>query len=360
MPDNSRQRVLVVDDTPDNIEILRQLLRPDYTVQAATNGEKGLTIAHAMPQPDIILLDIMMPGMDGYEVCRRLKDNPATAHIPVVFISALDQTGDEENGLQLGAVDYIRKPFEPVLVKARVRNHLALKHYEQELERLVQARTAELSMTQQVTIEALATLAEFRDSETGSHIKRTQHYVQVLATHLAQQAPYRDFLDPATIDLLYRCAPLHDIGKVAVRDSILLKPGKLSPEEFEEMKQHVVYGANALAVAEGDSGGSSFLELARQLILGHHERWDGTGYPYGLRGEEIPFPGRLMAIADVYDALISRRVYKPAFTHEEALETIVAGRARHFDPDIVDAFLSVAERFREIAQTYADEAGAPA
>jgi putative two-component system response regulator len=352
---DTRQRVLIVDDTPENIEILRQLLRTDYAIQAAINGEKSLEIARRTPQPDIILLDVMMPGMDGYEVCRRLKNDPLTEHIPVVFITALDQTGHETTGLELGAVDYIRKPFEPMVVKARVQNHLQLKRYEQKLEALVEERTAELALTQQITIEALASLAEYRDSETGSHIKRTQHYMLVLATQLSRHAPYRDSLDAKTIDLLFRCAPLHDIGKVAVRDSILLKPGKLSPEEFEEMKLHVEYGANALDVAKGQHGASNFLTLARELILGHHERWDGKGYPYHLAGEAIPLAGRLMAVADVYDALISQRVYKPAFSHAEAVNIIRKDRGTHFDPAIVDAFIEIADEFQHIAQTYADK-----
>ncbi|MCK9259518.1 MAG: two-component system response regulator [Azoarcus sp.] len=354
-----KQSVLVVDDTPENIELLRQLLRADYVVHAAVSGRKGLDIAHASPQPDIILLDVMMPDMDGYEVCRRLKRDSATAHIPVVFITALDQTGDEANGLALGAVDYIRKPFEPVVVKARVRNHLALKRYERGLEALVQARTAELALTQQVTIEALATLAEYRDSETGGHIKRTQRYVRVLAEHMSQLDAYRAVLGEETVDLLYRCAPLHDIGKVAVRDVILLKPGALTPAEFEEMKQHVLYGSKALEVAEERLGTSSFLALARELILSHHERWDGTGYPHGLQGEQIPLPGRLMAVADVYDALISRRVYKPAFSHHRAAEIIRDGRGTHFDPAIVDAFFAVEDEFKRIANEFSDDTSSP-
>lgn len=356
MNSEDRQRVLVIDDTAPNIEVLRQLLRGDYIVQAAICGEKGLDIARAAPQPDIILLDIMMPGMDGYEVCRQLKADAVTAHIPVVFISALDQSGDETRGLELGAVDYIRKPFEPLVVKARVRNHLALKRYEQQLEGLVAARTAELALTQQVTIEALANLAEYRDTETGGHIKRTQRYVHVLAQYLAAGGPYADQLDAETIDLLYRCAPLHDIGKVAVRDVILLKPGKLTADEFEEMKQHVIYGAKALEGAESGVGDSDFLGLARALILGHHERWNGSGYPYGLKGEEIPLAGRLMAVADVYDALISRRVYKPAFTHTQAVNMMLEGRGEHFDPVIIDALLAVEDAFLQIARAHADEA----
>ncbi|ENO75396.1 response regulator [Thauera sp. 63] len=351
---DTRQRVLIIDDTPENIEVLRQLLRGDYVVQAAINGKKGLDIAQAQPQPDIILLDIMMPEMNGYEVCRRLKGLPATEHIPVVFITALDQTGHETTGLELGAVDYIRKPFEPLVVKARVHNHLRLKRYEQELEALVQERTAELALTQQVTIEALASLAEYRDSETGGHIKRTQHYMRALATHLGQHGPYRVQLDPQTIELLFRCAPLHDIGKVAVPDSILLKPGKLTAEEFEQMKRHVEYGANALDVAKGQLGSSHFLRLARELILGHHERWDGSGYPNGLAGEDIPLAGRLMALVDVYDALICTRVYKEAFSHAEAAKIIIDERGAQFDPVVVDAFVELTEQFQAIAHTYSD------
>lgn len=353
-PSERRQTVLIIDDTPDNIEVLRQLLRDAYGVRAALSGEKGLELAQTAP-PDIILLDIMMPGLDGYEVCRRLKASPVTASIPVVFISALDQTQDEAYGLELGAVDYIRKPFEPTVVKARVRNHLALKRYETGLEELVRERTAELALTQQVTIEALATLAEYRDSETGGHIKRTQHYVLALARYLSREGPYQAELDPATVELLYRCAPLHDIGKVAVRDCVLLKPGKLTAEEFEEMKQHVLFGSQALAVAEADAGNSSFLSFARDLILGHHEHWNGQGYPNGWAGEDIPLSGRLMALADVYDALISKRVYKPAFSHETAMDIIQEGRGSHFDPVVVDAFLAIAKEFRHIAQAYADE-----
>ncbi len=355
MPEeNEKQRILVVDDTPENIEVLRQLLRSDYKVTAAIRGEKALEIARGEPKPDIVLLDIMMPGMDGYEVCRRLKEDPATAHIPVIFVTALDQTGDEARGLRLGAVDYIHKPFEPILVKARVQNHLALKRHEQHLEELVQERTRELALTQQVTIQAMATLAEYRDSETGGHIKRTQHYVRLLAEHLRAHPRFAPYLDQPTIELLFKSAPLHDIGKVAVRDEILLKPGKLTEQEFEEMKQHVTFGYNALKVAEESLGTSSFLSVARELIRGHHERWDGTGYPNGLTGEAIPVAGRLMAVADVYDALISKRVYKPSFSHAQAAAIIGDGRGAHFDPAVVDAFVALSEDFRQVARAYAD------
>lgn len=354
MNPKTQQRVLVVDDTPENIEVLRQALRDRYAVIAAIKGEKALEIARGSNPPDIILLDIMMPGLDGYEVCRRLKADPATRDIPVIFVTALDQTGDEARGLELGAVDYIRKPFEPILVHARVHNHLELKRHREQLEDLVAERTRELALTQDITVEAMASLAEYRDPDTGGHIKRTQHYVRRLAEQLKDRPAFHDYLSADTIRLLFQSAPLHDIGKVAVPDSILLKPGRLTSEEFEVMKRHVEYGADALSVSKQEPNATAFLQLAREVILGHHEKWDGSGYPKGLRGDAIPIGGRLMAIADVYDALISRRCYKEPFSHEYALKIIREGAGKHFDPQMAEAALEVAEDFRRIAETYQD------
>ncbi len=356
MPSDKRQRVLVVDDTPENIEVLRQTLRDDYAVMAAIKGEKALNIARGPTPPDLILLDIMMPGMDGYEVCRRLKADPATRDIPVIFVTALNETGNEAQGLELGAADYIRKPFEPILVHARVHNHLELKRHRQELEDLVAERTRELVLTQDVTVEAMASLAEYRDPDTGGHIKRTQHYVRRLAEHLQHHPDYRDYLTADTIRLLYQSAPLHDIGKVAVPDKILLKPGRLTDDEFAIMKRHVEYGANALAVAEHGSHVTWFLSLAQDIILGHHEKWDGSGYPNGLAGDAIPIGGRLMALADVYDALISRRCYKEPFSHHHALEIIREGVGKHFDPQMAETMLEIADDFKQIAERYKDRA----
>ena len=347
--------VLVVDDIPANIDILREILSADYRVLAAVNGEGALAITFSDSPPDLILLDIMMPGMDGYEVCRSLKGNERTLHIPVIFISALCEAEDEYKGLDLGAVDYISKPVTPAIVKARVHNHLTLKKYQNHLEDLVRERTLELELTQEATIESMAVLAEYRDPETGGHIKRTQNYIKILAEQLQHHPKFSAHLDDKTITLLWKSAPLHDIGKVGIPDSILLKPGKLTEEEFNIMKKHAAYGHDAIKAAAKKIGKEySFLSSAGKIALSHHEKWDGSGYPSGLVGGDIPIAGRLMAIADVYDALISKRVYKAPFSHQKAVQIIMEGRGSHFDPDVVDAFLRVHEQFRQIALEFAD------
>jgi putative two-component system response regulator len=324
-----------------------------YKLLAAKNGKTALSIA-AKAKPDLILLDIMMPEMDGYEVCKRLRAEETTRQIPVIFVTALTDAEDEAKGLALGAVDYITKPFNPELIRARVRNHLELKRHQDHLENLVKERTKRLALTQAVTIESLATLAEYRDPETGGHIKRTQNYVKALATHLQDHPRFRDELNKETIELLYVSAPLHDVGKVGVPDNILLKAGQLTDDEFEEMKKHTLFGYEALRITEKKLGKDTFLHYATEIAYSHQEKWDGSGYPRGLKGDEIPISGRLMALADVYDALISKRVYKPPFPHEKAVEIIKEGRDRHFDPDVVDAFVELESTFRNIALTYAD------
>ncbi len=351
--DLSQCNVLIVDDAEENVDILMEALGNDYDISVAMDGESALEYIHNSP-PDLILLDIVMPGMDGYEVCIKLKLDPATNEIPIIFLTALAQEQDEAKGLALGAVDYITKPFSTHLVKARVRNQLALKLHSDHLEQLVLERTRELELTQEVTIESLGTLAEYRDPETGGHIKRTKNYVRLLAEHLKDHPKYRNYLDDATIDFLYRSSPLHDIGKVGVPDAILIKPGKLTDEEFIEIKKHSVYGRNAIAVSEKRLGKKSFLQYAKIIAESHHEKWDGTGYPHGLKADDIPIPGRLMAIADVYDALISKRVYKPPFSHDKAVAIIAEGKGQHFDPDMVDAFLELEDQFRQIALEHAD------
>ena len=347
-------KVLLVDDNTTNLQLLHETLDGlGYKLLIAKNGQTALAIAQKAG-PSLILLDIMMPEMDGYEVCRRLKADRNTVHIPVIFITALADDEDEAKGLGMGAVDYITKPINPELGRARVHNHLELKRYQDHLEKLVAERTRRLALTQAVTIESLATLAEYRDPETGGHIKRTQNYVKALAVHLKDHQRFRSELNDEVIDLLYLSAPLHDLGKVGVRDNILLKPGRLTDEEFEEMKKHTIYGEEALRITEQKLGEDSFLKSAREIAYTHQEKWDGSGYPQGLKGDDIPVPGRLMALADVYDALISKRVYKPPFPHEKAVEIIVEGKGKHFDPDIVDAFLELEDRFRNIALTFAD------
>jgi putative two-component system response regulator len=345
--------VLVVDDTEANIDILVESLGDDYDVRVAMDGQSALDQV-AEEAPDLILLDIMMPGMDGYEVCGRLKGMDKTRGIPVIFLTAMTEAQNEAKGLGLGAVDYITKPFNPGLVKARVRNHLELKRYRDHLEELVEERTRELALMQEVTIESLAGLAEYRDPETGGHIRRTKNYVLILAKYLKEHNLYLDVLDDASVDLLYKSAPLHDIGKVGVPDNILLKPGKLTAEEFVEMQKHTIYGRDAILTALKRLGENSFLRFAREIAETHQEKWDGSGYPQKLRGEAIPVSGRLMAIADVYDALISRRVYKAPFTHSKAVAIISEGRGTHFDPTMVDAFLALQEEFRKIALQFAD------
>ena len=353
MIDLSNSRILVVDDIEPNVEILVDMLEDDYMVDVAMDGTAALKQVESKP-PDLILLDIMMPGINGYEVCRRLKSDTKTAGIPVIFLTALSDEADEAKGLALGAVDYIIKPFNRELVKARVRNHLDLKNHRDHLEKLVKERTVELEKTQEVTIEALSVLAEYRDPETGGHIKRTQNYVKVLAEKVKHHPSYNHYLNDQTIDLLYQSAPLHDVGKVGIPDNILLKPDKLTTKEFEVMKRHTIIGRETIRRAEEKLGDESFLTYAREIAEFHQEKWDGTGYPHGLKGEEIPISGRIMALADVYDALISKRVYKPPFPHKKAVEIILEGKGNHFDPLLVDAFVELQEQFREIALKYAD------
>ena len=355
--------ILIVDDTPDNIMLLSRLLKDRYQTKVATNGSTALQIAHATPDLDLILLDVMMPGVDGYETCRQLKADPKTAAIPVIFLTAKSQVEDEAMGLTLGAVDYLTKPISPPILFARVATQLTLagarrqlQDQNDNLERIVAERTAQLTRMQDATIMAMASMASVRDNETGNHIRRTQNYVRALAERLQHHPRFAAELTDENIELLYKSAPLHDIGKVGIPDRILLKPGKLDRDEFEIMKLHSVYGRDTIMLVEKHLGGSnSFLMFARQIAHSHQEKWDGSGYPDNLAGDAIPLAARLMAVADVYDALISRRVYKPPFSHQEALEIMKKGRASHFDPDICDAFFEIEQRFAAIAAEFHDE-----
>ena len=355
--------ILVVDDTPDNLSLMSGILKDSYKVKVANSGEKALQIAGTLPAPDLILLDIMMPGIDGYQTCIRLQTHANTKHVPIIFLTAKAEVEDETYGLELGAVDYITKPISPPILLARVKTHLELKRMQdflrdqnQFLEAEVQKRTAEVMAIQDVTIHAMASLAETRDNETGNHIRRTQHYIKVLAEKLRHHPRFAYFLDDEkTLDMLFKSAPLHDIGKVGIPDRILLKPGRFEPEEFEIMKTHTTIGRDAIEHAEKQLGiEMPFLTLAKEIAYGHQEKWDGSGYPLGLAGDDIPISARLMAVADVYDALISRRVYKEGMPHEKAVEIILQGKAQHFDPDMVDAFMELQEEFKRIAATYAD------
>lgn len=355
MADNTiRRKVLIVDDTPENIQVLMNLLRDDYAIVVANNGERALHLAMTPPAPDIILLDVLMPGMDGYEVCAKLKQDPRTAAIPVIFVTGMSDQADEQRGLDLGAVDYIHKPFTPSLVKARLRNHLELKTHRDHLEELVHERTRELILTQDAAIFGLGILAEYRDVETGEHIRRTQHYVRLMAERLKDHQRFRGYFDRTTLRLLFNSAPLHDIGKVGVPDSVLQKPAPLTVTEFETMKQHTIFGREIISrieIAMRNNAASAFLRFAEELAYTHHENWDGSGY-HGLQGDQIPVSGRLMALADIYDALTSQRVYKPAYSHERAIEIITKGDGRtspeHFDPFVLQAFLDLEEEMRMI------------
>ncbi|MEW5893594.1 MAG: two-component system response regulator [Pseudomonadota bacterium] len=365
----AQDRILIVDDQRENLALIGALLGEQYQVLTAESAEAALDLITRGEVPDLILLDIEMPGMDGYETCQRLKSMPGTRPIPIIFLTGRSSIDDETYGLQLGAVDYITKPVSPPILEARIRTQLSLKHASDQLrnqnawlEQRVAERTAELLkrteeviLTQDTTILALASLAETRDNETGNHILRTQNYVKALAIQVREQPRFRRELSWEQIELLHKSAPLHDVGKVGIPDHILQKPGKLTPQEFEIMKTHTTLGHDAILAAEAKLDAStSFLRVAREIAHAHHEKWDGSGYPQGLAGEAIPLSARLMALADVYDALISQRVYKPAFPHEQAVRIIAEGRGSHFDPDLTDAFVASAEQFRAIAQRYKD------
>ncbi|PQA79189.1 two-component system response regulator [Rhodoferax sp. TS-BS-61-7] len=354
--------VLVVDDTPDNLSLMAGLLKDHYRVVLANHGEKALKLARAEDPPDLILLDIMMPGLSGYDVCKILKDDPATQHIPIIFLTAMTAAEEEKKGLEMGAVDFITKPVNPPIMLARVSTQLQVKaaadflrDKNDYLETEVQRRGRELAAIQDVTILAMASLAETRDNDTGNHIRRTQHYLRLLANQLRRHPRFSRFLDERTIDILFKSAPLHDIGKVGIPDRILLKPGRFEPHEFEIMKTHCKLGRDAIQHAEDQLGLEvEFLHYAKEIAYSHQEKWDGSGYPEGWAGDAIPISARLMAVADVYDALISRRVYKQSMSHEKAVAIIADGRGSHFDPDIVDAFLELTEQFRAVALEYAD------
>jgi putative two-component system response regulator len=353
--------VLVVDDSPDNLALANALLKPYYQVRLATSGEAALQIAQTEP-PDLILLDVMMPGMNGYETCSQLKANAALRQIPVIFLTALGDVSDAEQGFALGAVDYIVKPFTPSLLLARVKTHLKLKRAQaalhernEQLEVEIAKRVTEIGLLQHVAIMALASLAETRDCETEAHIQRTTQYVRELVLYLQSQATFSDLLTPENVELMVKSAPLHDIGKVGIPDMILWKPAMLNDEEFELVKRHPAIGRRAIEGAERLlATPESFLRFAKEMTYFHHERWDGTGYPDALCGGAIPVSARLMALADVYDALISRRVYKKPIAHADAIRIIQSEAGKHFDPVIVAAFLALEERFRDIALQFPD------
>ncbi|GLS82437.1 response regulator [Paraferrimonas haliotis] len=333
MPD--KPTILIVDDAPDNIHILMNLLKTQYKVKAATSGDKALAILANGNNPDLILLDVIMPEMDGYEVCKQIKSNPKTADIPIIFVTANNQVEDEEQGFKLGAVDYLTKPISPSIVKARIRTHLALHHQHQTLEVMVRERTKELESTRLEVVRKLALAGEYKDNTTGSHIERISWFARVVAKQMNMPTNW--------CELLFHASPMHDIGKIGIPDKVLLKPGKLDADEWEEMKRHSEYGSKIL---EGSN--FSLLKLAQEIALNHHEKWDGSGYPNGMSGESIPISARIVSVVDVYDALTSPRPYKTAWSDDKALDLLKADAGSHFDPNVVEAFEACFEEIKEI------------
>ena len=352
--------ILIVDASAEHLVPMEELLQEQYHVKLARSGADALRVARQAPHPDLVLLPAALPDMSGFAVLADLQCHFLSAEIPVMFVAPADAVADQERALQEGAADVIGLPFAPGILLARVGLHMQLraaramlKDQRSHMAHVVSERTREISLMQDATVMAMASLAESRDGDTGNHILRTQHYVAALARELRFHGQYGAELTDENIALLFKAAPLHDIGKVGVPDAILLKPGRLTDDEFEIMKQHTVYGRDAIAGVEQTLGGSNqFLRYAGEICHSHQEYWDGSGYPQGLAGTAIPLSARLMAVADVYDALISVRSYRPAFTHETAVELIRQARGEHFDPDVVDAMLAIEEKFKIIASRF--------
>lgn len=348
--------ILIVDDDVTTLRLLQEFLQSEHRVRPAPSGATALAfLNHTIP--DLVLLDVEMPDMDGYDVIRAMKSNERWKNIPIIFLTGIEDQEKEETAFNLGAVDYILKPFSVGNVRARIRLHLELEFYRQKLEARVGIRTSQLKRTQAAILNILANMTAFRDNETGAHIKRTTNYSQALVENLIQINHPEYQVEPIYADSIIKSAKLHDIGKVAIPDSILFKPGRLTPEEFDIIKKHTVYGTDILDDAMDDLGDTSyFLSVAREIIIGHHEKWDGSGYPSGIRGSSIPLSARIMAIADVYDALISRRPYKEPFPHEQAVAIILKDAGTHFDPTLIELSKGLMlETFHKIADEYQDD-----
>lgn len=351
--DFQRETILIIEDSPINIDLLIQVLGPDYRVLVYTDGLSGLAGIETN-LPDLVLLDIMLPDIDGFEVCRQIKANPSIQDIPVVILTALTAVSDEVTGLSVGASDFISKPFNPGLLKARIRIHLELKSHRDRLDKLVAERTSELEKTKEAIIASLAILSEYRDFETGMHVQRTQAFIRCLAMKVWEMTG--EIGSTGLLDLIGQSAMLHDIGKVGIPDAILLKPGILSDQEYQIIKRHPLIGADVIRRTEAILGTNTFLRYAREIAEFHHEHWDGSGYPHGLAGDSIPLSAQLMTIVDVYDALTSNRPYKVNLPHAEAVKIISEGDDRidpgHFSPIVLQAFLQAGEEFDHIRAVF--------
>ncbi|MDR3300813.1 MAG: response regulator [Candidatus Accumulibacter sp.] len=354
--DNLRKTIILVDDNISNLTIGKNVLRDKYNVFTVSSGEKLFKMLEKIT-PNFIMLDIEMPEMDGYAVIRELKKNPQTAPIPVIFLTARNDSNSELEGLSLGAVDYISKPFSPPLLLKRIELHSLiesqkreLKDYNDNLQEMVEKKTEDVLILQNAVLQTMAELVECRDDNTGGHIERTRYYLHVLVNAMAEQNLYPEQVSAWIKDkFFFTSVQLHDVGKISISDNILKKQGSLTPEEFDEMKSHTTFGADIIEKIKRRVKETAFLDYAKIFALTHHEKWNGTGYPAGLAGENIPLQGRLMAIGDVYDALISERPYKMPMSHNRAVSIIKEGSGTHFDPQLVEVFLSVADRFEQIA-----------
>lgn len=350
-----RAKILVIDDTKTNIEVLEGVLADDYEVYVALNGKKGIMLAEKV-KPDLILLDVMMPEMDGYETLKLMREKNLVDDIPVIFLTAKANSRSEQMGLDLGAVDYITKPFLPDLVKLRIKNQLEFKHQRDHLHDLVEEKTLDLRKTLKVMLSSLGALAEYRDPETGAHIKRTQVIVQMLAETLRNHPRFKAAIpNNEYIDYYATAAPLHDIGKVGIPDKILLKPARLTEDEWKIMSKHAQMGYDVLVNATHELKDHPLVRISAEIILNHHERFDGQGYPNKVKGDNIPVGARLMSVADVYDALVSRRPYKEPFSHEVAVKEILGGSGTQFDPDVVNAFMKIESQLPEIYKSFAEK-----
>jgi len=336
-----RATILVVDDIPENIDILRELLKNKYKIKAAVNGETALKIVTGQNPPDLILLDIMMPHMDGYEVCQTIKEDRTTKDIPIIFVTANTETEEEVKGFEVGAVDYITKPIKALTVLSRVETHLALAQQKYHLKKMVKKRTIELEENRYEIIKRLSVAAEFNDTDTGTHIARVSEYAALIAKNAG--------LDSELVEIIRNAAPMHDVGKIGIPDIILRKTGKLNREEWEMMERHCEIGADIIGEQE-----SLLLKVARNVALTHHERWNGTGYPKGLQGEQIPIEGRIIAIADVFDALTSERTYKNAWSIADAVELIKSERGKQLDEKLCDVFVDSLDEVIKIREHHVD------